>query len=84
MLKTKQKKIHDKNHKKKQTTRKQENVRKKRDANVEFFKWIFKNHNQTDPTYLKQYDPTFEEFLTFIVQKVPDHSNEDPHWRSFT
>ena len=58
--------------------------KKNKDANVEFFKWIFKNHNQTDPTYLKQYDPTFEEFLTFIVQKMPDRANEEPHWTSFT
>ena len=27
--------------------------------------------------------PTFEEFLKYIMLKLPDNSNVDPHWRSY-
>ena len=30
-----------------------------------------------------KYFPTFEEFLTYIMLKLPDKSNDDPHWRSY-
>ena len=30
-----------------------------------------------------KYIPTFEEFLKYIMLKLPDNSNDDAHWRSY-
>ena len=30
-----------------------------------------------------KYIPTFVDFLEYIMLKLPDNSNDDPHWNSY-
>ena len=62
-----------------------------KDPKVEFEEWKLKNPMLFDQqTGTLKYVPTFEEFLRYIMLKIPganeDHyeANEDHHWISYT
>ena len=55
------------------------NVIKIKDPKVEFDTAMLFDRQTGELKYV----PTFEEFLKYIMLKLPDSSNEDPHWRSY-